>query len=364
VETADVSDSPKLDIWLQHLDPVARSQNPLLPHATRTDPDLPLTLENALARGFKNAANRRRHHPDAHPETRAYLVKQAERMLTCSRYWYAQLSLLHALCLWELPAVPSPDSDAAPQGVTDPVRAVARWLSMTGTALDTPPPAGHGNRRHADKLLHPFVAEAGDLVTLALETKHPERFIWIDESRAIDNVGSTPADPDRYRKHHLWIAPSVGWSTLHPRAQRLIADVLVMLNLSERAGSPDEAEERLRRANKNTLPPCLTHDRSSLHPERSVGRADLDEPGSTCLPTCQFRLCPYPPKSGKTQTEVEEPFCRQQQALLHSRYRWRPPAVVRCTAPWVGIPVRQLRDFWEKMASRNRKSTDQEPNVF
>jgi hypothetical protein len=30
----------------------------------------------------------------------------------------------------------------------------------------------------------------------------------------------------------------------------------------------------------------------------------------------------------------------------------------------VGIPVRQLRDFWEKMASRNRKSTDQEPNVF
>ncbi|MES4900770.1 MULTISPECIES: ATP-binding protein [unclassified Streptomyces] len=378
----------RLDIWLRHLDPGAHNQNPQLPRVTRTDPDLPLTLENALARGFKNAANRRRRHPNAHPETRAYLIKQAERMLTCSRYWYAQLSLLHALCLWELPdspghtsahgpdgrrrrhrtrpspTAPSPDSDAVPQGVTDPVRAVARWLSMTGTALDTPPLARHGHRRHADKLLHPFVAEAGDLVTLALETKHPERFIWIDESQAIDNVGSTPADPDRYRKHHLWIAPSVGWSTLHPRAQRLIADILVMLNLSERAGSPDEAEERLRRANKNTLPPCLTHDRRSLHPERSVGRADVDEPGSTCLPTCQFRLCPYPPKSGKTQTEVEEPFCRQQQALLHSRYRWRPPAVSRCTAPWVGIPVRQLRDFWEKMANRNRKSTDEEPNVF
>ncbi|GDY50925.1 hypothetical protein SVIO_015480 [Streptomyces violaceusniger] len=130
---------------------------------------------------------------------------------------------------------------------------------------------------------------------------------------------------ERYRKHNLWIAPSVGWSTLHPRAQRLVADVLVMLNLTERNGNPDEIEERLRRATKDTLPPCLTYDRSPLHPEHSVGRADGNEPGATCLPTCHFRLCPYPPKGGRTQTELEEPFCRQQQALLRSRFRWRPP---------------------------------------
>ncbi|MEU1665602.1 ATP-binding protein [Streptomyces sparsogenes] len=378
----------RLGIWLQHLVPTANNQNPLMPRAALREPDLPLSLEIALARGFKNAANLRRGHPNAYPETRAYLVRQAEKMLTCSRHWYAQLSLLHALCLWELPdsmgraptrgaakrhwrhptrpspPVPSEDGDSTPQGATDPVRAVTRWLSMAGTAHRTTLPTGTDPERHTDKLLHPFVAEAGDLVTLALETGHPERFIWIDESRAIDNVGSTPADPDRYRKHNLWIAPSVGWSTLHPRAQRLVADVLVMLNLSERPGNPDEAEERLSRANKDTLPPCLTRDRGPLHPERSVGRPDLDQPGSTCLSTCPFRLCPYPPKSGETQTEMEEPFCRQQQALLRSRYRWRPPAISRRTAPWVSIPVRELRDFWEEMANRNRKSADEEPQVF
>ncbi|AEM84906.1 ATP-binding protein [Streptomyces violaceusniger] len=379
----------RLEIWLQHLAPRTHLRNPLMPRAPHGEPDLPLSLENALARGFKNAANRRRRHPDVCDETLPYLVKQAEKMLTYSRCWYAQVTLLHALCLWALPDTigrpPGPgtperrrrghvrtaptdhvldgDTRSQSQG-DDPVRSVTRWLSTAGTAYDTPTPTSAHYEHHADRLLHPFVAEAGDLVTLALETGHPERFLWIDENRAIYNVGSTPADPERYRKHNLWIAPSVGWSTLHPRAQRLVADVLVMLNLTERNGNPDEVEERLRRATKETLPPCLTHDRSPLHPEHSIGRADGTEPGATCLPTCHFRLCPYPPKGGRTQTEMEEPFCRQQQALLHSRFRWRPPAVSRHTAPWVSIPIRELHGFWEKMANRNRKSAGQEPHVF
>ncbi|AKJ15750.1 hypothetical protein ABB07_38620 [Streptomyces incarnatus] len=371
----------RLAIWLQHLVPAARQPNPLMPRAARGEPNLPLSMENALAQGFKNAANRRRRHPNACDQTRPYLVKQAEKMLTCSRYWYAQLSLLHALCLWALPdcirCAPAPTetdrrrrihrarTSTAPDGVggtaqprhaTDPVQSVGRWLAMAGTAHDTDPPGGAARERR-DRLLHPFVAEAGDLVTLALETGHPERFIWIDENGANDNVGSTPADPERYRKHNLWIAPSVGWSILHPRAQRLLADVLIMINLTERNGSPDDIEERLKRANKATLPPCLTKDRTPLHPLSSVTTADRDESGSTCLPTCQFRLCPYPPKTGKTQTEMEEPFCRQQQQLLHSGFRLRRPTVIRHTAPWVSIPVRELHVFWEEMANRNRKTT-------
>ncbi|MEU6572724.1 ATP-binding protein [Streptomyces sp. NPDC046805] len=369
----------RLDIWLQHIAPAARGPNPLMPRATGAGPDLPLSLENALAQGFKNAANRRKRHPDTCDEVRPLLMKQAEKMLTRSRHWYAQLTLLHALCLWELPdcvgRVPQvteadgqrrrrTHSHAGPDGngdtaessrATEPVEAVARWLTMAGTAHQRPPT--DGSIDHTVRLLHPFVAEAGDLVTLALETGHPERFIWIDEHGAIDNVGSTPADPERYRKHNLWIAPSVGWSVLHPRAQRLLADVLVMVNLTEHNGSPDDIEERLNRANKTTLPPCLTHDRSPLHPERSVGRADVDEIGSTCLPTCQFRLCPYPPKAGMAQTEMEELFCRQQQQLLRSGFRLRRPVLVRHTAPWVSIPIRDLHAFWEEMANRNRKNT-------
>ncbi|WP_233229620.1 hypothetical protein [Streptomyces sp. I5] len=213
-------------------------------------------------------------------------------------------------------------------------------------------------------MLHPFVAEAGDLVTLALETGHPEQFLWIDEHGAVDSVGSTPADPERYRKHNLWIAPSSGWTSLHPRAQRLLADVLIMLNLTERDGSPDAIEERLELTDRSDLPPCLTHDRTPLHPERSVGRNDQDEPGSTCLPTCTFRLCPYPPKAARTQKEIEEPFCRQQQALLHSHRRWHLPAFTRRTAPWVSIPVRELQAFWEVMAHRKRKAPEEDEQVL
>lgn len=367
----------RLSLWLDNLTTVPGQQDPLMP----------LSLENALAQGFKNAANRRRRHPDAYEETRAYLVRQAEKMLTCSRYWYAQLSLLHALCLWELPdnighttgsgsangnhrrttrraTDLRTDRDVASGGPMEPMRSVTRWLAMAGSAHETPSPNGAAYERRADKVLHPFVAEAGDLVTLALETGHPERFLWIDENGAIDNVGSTPADPERYRKHNLWIAPSVGWSILHPRAQRLLADVLVMLNLTERNGSPDDIEERLKLANRNNLPHCLTHDRSRLHPERSVGRADRDESHTTCQSPCEFRLCPYPPQAGQAQTEMAELFCRQQQALLHSRFRWHLPAVSRHTAPWVSIPVSELDAFWEEMANRNRKTTEDDEHFL
>jgi hypothetical protein len=361
----------RLERWLLHLAPPTDQGKAVLSRVGREEPDLPLSLENALAQGLKNTANRRRRHPDSRDETRAYLVRQAEWMLTCSRYWHAQVTLLQALCLWQLPdgagkAAPSAGDggqDPAKVATDDPVRSVARWLSIAGTAHD--PPAEDGAGRHrASRLLHPFVAEAGDLVTLALETGHPERFLWIDENGAIGNVGSTPADPDGYRKHNLWIPPSVGWSVLHPRAQRLIADVLVMLNLTERNGGCDDVEDRLARANTHHLPPCITHDRGPLHPERNVGRANEDEPGATCLATCRFRLCPYPPKAGKTQTEIEEPFCRQQQALLRSRSRWRPPAISRHTAPWVSIPVRELHAFWEEMANRNRTAPGDEPPVI
>jgi hypothetical protein len=353
----------------------------------RPVPLMPLSLENALAQGFKNAANRRKRHPEAYEETRAYLVKQAETMLTRSRYWYTQVCLLQALCLWELPDAighatgsgssngrrrrtapptgrPAMSGDAASNEPMEPMRSVTRWLTMAGSAHDTPAPAAGTPERRTEKVLHPFVAEAGDLVTLALETGHPERFIWIDENQVTDNVGSTPADPERYRKHNLWIAPSVGWSILHPRAQRLLADVLVMLNLTQGNGTPDDIEERLKLANRSSLPHCLTHDRTRLHPERSVGRADKGEAHTTCVSPCEFRLCPYPPQTGNAQTEIAELFCRQQQALLHSRSRWHLPAVSRHTAPWVSIPVSELHTFWEEMANRNRKTTDDDEHLL
>ncbi|HZF89241.1 NACHT domain-containing protein [Streptomyces sp.] len=339
----------RLDLWLQHL----------VPNAVTGKADLPISLEIALAQGFKGAANRRRRHPATSGETRAFLIEQAERMLTHARYWYSQLTLIHALCLWELPdngdeagAEGRGAGNAGQVAGTEPLRAVERWLSMAGSAQalgDRPPDEAAAER---GRRLHPFVAEAGDLAALALQTGHPERFIWIDERGATLKIGSSPADPTVHRKHNLWIPPSHGWSTLHPRAQQLLADVLLLLNLTERDGRM--VDERLQRTSRTELPPCLRTDRKVLHPERTVGMPSTAEPGTSCLRGCKFELCPYPAKGEQPGGELREPFCRQQQALV-SRHSLR-----RRRAGWQGISHRELARFWGAMAERTRTPSQED----
>ncbi|MFD5268989.1 NACHT domain-containing protein [Streptomyces sp. NPDC058335] len=340
----------RLTKWLRHLDP----------KFTGGTPDLPLALEAALAQGFKYAANRRHRHPHTYLSGRNDLIRQAETVLQQSRCWYAQLSLLQALCLWELPdgggGRPDGHQPFQPIGGATAVRTVKRWLAMAGTgsaAPGQPDQPGEPARRR----LHPFVAEAGDLVALALETGQPERFLWIDEKGVADNIGARAGHIGGYRRHSLWIPPSVGWSTLDPRAQRLVADVLVMLNLVERDGHPDEVEERLARMEQPgmSLPPCIRTDREPLQPGLRIGTSTPPAPGSACLPDCKFQLCPYPPRGGLPRGEIREPFCRQQQALLPGNVRrWLPRGLRRKTPRWVGMRVRELDRFWEAMARRTR----------
>ncbi|MFE6621781.1 ATP-binding protein [Streptomyces sp. NPDC057740] len=353
----------RLTKWLRHLDP----------NATDGACDLPLALEAALAQGFKYAANRRIRHPQAYAGGRADLIRQAETVLQQSRCWYAQLILLQALCLWELPDSPSvhdrkthatsgrgerdgPAEPSRTMGGTTAIRTVERWLSMAGTVNRAPGPSGgNGDRRR--RLLHPFVAEAGDLVALALETGQPERFLWIDEKGVADTIGARTADCEGYRRHSLWIPPSVGWSTLDARAQRLVADVLVMLNLVERDGHPDEVEERMARVEQPdmALPPCIRSDRAPLRADLRAGISDPPAPGSTCLPDCRFQLCPYPPRGCVPRGEIREPFCRQQQALLPGRVRRHFPRGLRRKTPhWISMRVTELDSFWQQMAGRTR----------
>ncbi|WP_234323956.1 ATP-binding protein [Streptomyces sp. NRRL S-481] len=353
----------RLTKWLLHLDPAH----------TGGAPDLPLALEAALAQGFKYAANRRQRHPHTDPGRRVDLIRQAETVLQQSRCWYTQLSLLQALCLWNLPdrvgrherggsprarAYDDHDGSGEPLptiGGSSAVQTVQRWLAMAGT-VNAPPAAPGAKGDSPRRLLHPFVAEAGDLVALALETGQPERFLWIDEKGVADSIGSRTDHSGEYRKHNLWIPPSVGWSTLDGRAQRLVADVLVLLNLIERDGHPDEVEERMARAEQSgmPLPPCLRTNREPLRPGARFGAAAPPAPGTTCLPDCKFQLCPYPPR-GVPRGEIREPFCRQQQALLPGRLRrWFPRTLRRKTPPWVSMRVHELDRFWHAMAARTR----------
>lgn len=338
---------------------------------------MPISFEIALAQGFKYAANRRMWNPYTCDEARSCLAGYAEELLEHSRYWFTHLTLVQALTLWALPdstsTVPSANAPNASRGhaasagrsVRDgngagyprhqesgPREQVRRWLEIAGAqcpAREPHPGDVHGTRQR----VHPFVAEAGDLAVLALQTGHPERFLWIDESGITGKVGSQPAEPARYRKHNLWIPASAGWSALGRRAQQLVADVLVMLNLTEQSGSAhpqDSRERRLERADRATLPPCLTTDRRPLQPTRTIGWAETAAPGSTCLNDCQFELCPYPPAGGQPRAELTEAFCRRQHALLGHRLMF----FKRKTAPWQGMTPRQLRSFWEQMIGRTR----------
>jgi hypothetical protein len=194
-----------------------------------------------------------------------------------------------------------------------------------------------------------LVAEAGRLVVLALDTGEPERFIWIDESGVLGRVGSLPTSRESPRKHNLWIPPSTGWTALDRRAQQLVADVLLLLNLAERGDQPSDREHRLRRANRNELPPCLARDRSRLAADRTAGMAAASYPGSNCAPGCRFELCPYPAKGERYyRVELSEAFCRHQRLLVSKRGPWRR------AAPWQGGQPRALEQFWKLMEERAR----------
>jgi hypothetical protein len=304
-----------------------------------------LSLEVALAQGFKYAANRRFRHPHARPATRDYMAEQAMEMLSRARFWFTQLTLIHALCLWEMPDPRvSLDDEASHLGPgskgaegqvhrhgSNPEATVGHWLEL----------ARNGK--------HPFVAEAGRLAVEALKTRHPERFLWIDESGVISSVGSHAAQAAKDRKHHLWIPPSAGWAALDPRAQQLVADVLLLLNLAERGKGPDEIERRLRRVEVNELPLCFTRNRDPLDPKTTVGGLSRS-PGSNCIDGCGHHLCPYPPYGVQPyRSELSEAFCRGQQMLLNRGL----------SAPWQTIPRVGLRRFWAQMADRARgASTD------
>jgi hypothetical protein len=261
-------------------------------------------------------------------------------MIRSTRFWFSRLTLLHALCLWTLPdGAGTQQSGRGRDG--DPQALVDHWTAA---------PDGRPEK-------HPFVVEASRLTVLALETGQPERFIWIDESGVVARGGSRPARPDVRRKHNLWIPPSTGWTALHPRALRLVADVLLLLNLAERGGRPGDRDRGLQQTNRTYLPPCLAGKRAPLDPMRSAGMSERSEPGSNCTAGCPFELCPYPPRSeGSYRVELSEALCRRQQTLV--REGW----VRRRAAPWQETMPRDLMQFWKEMGQRaHTPEVDLEP---
>ena len=156
-------------------------------------------------------------------------------MLKYSRYWFTQLTLIHALCLWALPDERDTSIPGRAPGKsvfadcqdpeetrtvrrrhrgTGPAATVARWLTMAG--IRCAPADQHAADKPGQDQLHPFVAEAGDLAALALECGSPVRFIWIDESGIVRKVGSVP-------QALVTIASTTSGSRRHPVGARWTA---------------------------------------------------------------------------------------------------------------------------------------------
>jgi hypothetical protein len=320
--------------WLRHVARDGRKSG---------EEDLPISLEIALAQGFKHAANRRPAQPDPLREARMYVAEQALEMLKGARYWFVQLTLIQALCLLNLPdgrKQLSNSRGAKPDAIVD------HWLDVAGRERAEP-----SQLPGAPPEPHPFVREAAQLAVLALKTGRPQRYCWVDESGVVGQVGSRKLGQDTpNRRHRLWIPPSAGWTALNGRAQQLVADVLLLLNLAERGEQPSERERRLKRSNRHDLPPCITHYRDALNPGQTVGTAVSSAPGTSCVDGCLFELCPYPPKGVQPRVEMSEAFCRRQQTLL----TWNPRNPLHRRAPWQQMRVAQLTHFWAEMADRAR----------
>ncbi|SBT42451.1 NACHT domain-containing protein [Micromonospora auratinigra] len=297
---------------------------------------LNLAGEIALAQGFRLAANVRIL-PLGRPSTdRSILVEKAEFALRHSRFWYSQLALVQALTLLSLPMDPAEPLPASGHGA-NPVGLVQHWLRVAGSEVPD-----------RDRCVaHPFLLATARLCVKALVTREPERFCWIDEGETASRVGSCSPSVEVRRAQRLWIPDSMGWSVLDPRAERLLADVMLLLNLAERGDRPMEREARLHRADRCDLPPCLTTDRSPLDPERSVHSRERCAPGGTCLDDCPFRLCPLPAKGEPLARRMDQNFCARQADLTG----WWNALLIR--APWQNVRLSELRRFWRLMSRRD-----------
>ncbi|PRY48379.1 NACHT domain-containing protein [Geodermatophilus tzadiensis] len=292
----------------------------------------------ALAQGFKYAANRRPG-PHSNQESREFLVKQAQELLKRSSYWYTRLTLVQALTLWALP-----DDVSAPQAIrghgADPAGQVREWLKL-----------------ERDRREHPLVQEAGKLAVRALQTRRPERFLWVDDGAVASQLGTEAGFSARPRFHNLWIHPSTGWTSLDFKAQQLLADALLLLVLGERGYRPKDLFRFLERvtSDESRLPSCLTRDRTRLDPVRAVESAVT--PGEFCRDDCGLRMCPYPAKAEKyIRLEFNELFCLHQRELLRT---WQPRSWLnfrfRRKATWQRrVPVAGMRRFWDQMGERAR----------
>jgi hypothetical protein len=210
--------------------------------------------------------------------------ERVRTLLPRVRFWYSGLALIHA-------------------------------LTVRGSSAGRDP----GLEYAVEHARHPFVKRAAELGLRAIDAAGWKRFVWEDESAAIVTDGAE----------------------LDPDANRLLADVVLTLNLTERDGWVGREAEIQEAYTKPYVPYCLS---------KSGNRTELRTrcPGE---PACDFHLCPYPPPWGTgARGDFSQAFSRKQRD--HARTR-RLPLFGSPQLPWQpAIGRDELQAFWEWMDRR------------
>jgi NACHT domain-containing protein len=254
--------------------------------AALVERDMPLGTESSLAQGFKLAAL---------TDPGGNISGVAFDLMKASRFWYTRIVLLHGMSVAAL-REPSPNKQ---------VVSVIRGRMTDGSE-------------------HPFVREVARLCMKAIKTGDWTRFVWDDEGAMITQSGSLLAD----------------------EAALLLADLVLLLNVTEQGITEDEVEGRKERTyRRNELPYCLgsSKDRS----QQLFG---------SCHEACPFDLCPYPNTTAfrLARGEFSEAFCEHQTEILSARRRLVMRAR-RDRPGWRSASRRSAtRRFWEDMNSRVR----------
>ena len=189
-----------------------------------------LAQEIALAQGFKYAANRRPAQPDVLRESRMFLAEQALEMLKNARYWFSQLTLIHALCLLNLSESKQPwdKYGAKPEAI------VQHWLDVAGRERTDRTWTDRGQVPGDRHEPHPFVARRRCSACWLSRPSGRSGICGSTRAAIVGQVGSRNlSQVEQQRRHRLWIPPSAGWTALNGRAQQLVADVLLLQNLAE-----------------------------------------------------------------------------------------------------------------------------------
>jgi hypothetical protein len=295
-------------------------------------PKLSVRSGVALAEGLRFAANE----PDGSAEHEGFLMSQVEDLLRKTSFWFTKVVLLQAFTLWLL-------SHGRHDGPT-----AAEMQERLSTCCTHPE--------------HPLVGAAIELCGKAIQEGVPANYLWLDERAVTAKLGASeaavranaPSDPP-------WIPRTAGWLSLAPRAQQLLADVVIFMNMLDRGDDmgvrrmneflkppPAEGEDgQPPRLAQKDLPLCLAArgGRAMLEVGRTLDQAV--GPGANCNRAgCNMRLCPYPGLGEQlSRGELSEAFCRRQHELVSRRKGKRP--VWQREASYD-----ELRRFWRTMERR------------